>query len=92
MPFAFLFVYDLIFALLILILFPGKLVLFIHFCSVWQTQIEVYFNLGLGVITMLFWFISQFSDPGVIQKPKNVDFLVSKESLILYLSEINANG
>ena len=37
----------------------------------------IYLNLALGVLTMLFWFKSQFTNPGYISKPKEMDFLVS---------------
>lgn len=64
MPIAFLVFFDFIYALLILILFP-----------VWESEELVYFNLSLGVLTIIFWFVCQFSNPGFIEKPKGVDFL-----------------
>mmetsp|Transcript_17079 Transcript_17079/g.26424 ORF Transcript_17079/g.26424 Transcript_17079/m.26424 type:complete len:159 (+) Transcript_17079:180-656(+) len=64
MPMAFLLFYDSTFAILMLFLFP-----------VWEEEWQVYLNLMLGMITMTFWFISQFSDPGFIKRPRQVDFL-----------------
>ena len=71
MPIAFLVFFDTIYALLMLFLFP-----------VWKSEIAVYISLMLGMITMVFWFKAQFSDPGFIRKPREVDFLVSEAKLI----------
>ena len=58
--------FDTIYALLMLFLFP-----------VWDSGTVVYLNLALGLATLLSWFWAQFLDPGYVQKPKGVDFLVS---------------
>ena len=67
MPFSFMILFDGVFAILFLLLFPR-----------WENAWSVYFITFFGVTTMIFWFISQFMDPGYIKKPKSVDFLVSK--------------
>jgi len=64
MPIAFLVFFDLIYAILILVLFP-----------VWTSGTLIYSSLASGLVTIVFWFVSQFSDPGFIRKPKQVDFL-----------------
>ena len=71
MPFAFLTFFNLIFLILFLFLFPR-----------WTNKWSVYLITGSGLITMVFWFSTQFSNPGFIVKPKEVDFLVSK--LVFY--------
>lgn len=57
-------------------------------CIVWTNSALIYSSLASGLITIVFWFVSQFSDPGFIRKPKQVDFLVSIDtsifSLIIY--------
>ena len=73
MPMALLFFYVFTYAVQILFLFPGKL--FIYNCLVWKLDEFVYINSGLMVLTLLFWMIAQFSDPGFIDQPKGVDFL-----------------
>ena len=72
MPIAFLVFFDSVYAILMLILFP-----------VWESELAVYISLFLGMQTMVFWFKAQFSDPGFIRKPKEVDFLVSMTLTVL---------
>lgn len=66
--------FDTIYALLMLFLFP-----------VWQSGTVVYLNLAFGLVTLLFWFWAQFLDPGYVQKPKDVNFLVSNFMLNLII-------
>ena len=58
-------------------------------CLVWTSGTLIYTSLASGLVTIVFWFVSQFADPGFIRKPKEVDFLVSifssNPSLIIYL-------
>ena len=63
MSIQFLFLFDGVYLLLIVFLFP-----------LWKPW-QIYTNLALGVLTMLTWFIVQFSDPGYITKPEQLDFL-----------------
>ena len=81
MPAAFLIFFDLVYALLICVLYPGKYIKsnFI----VWPKNYGIYFTGGFGLITIIFWIICQFTDPGFIQKPKKVDFLVSSYNLTI---------
>jgi len=66
MPIAFMIFFDTIFGILMLFLFPR-----------WRNSWSVYMICISGLITMVFWFKTQFSDPGFMKKPKDVDFLVS---------------
>ena len=43
----------------------------------YSNEWTVYFVMATGMITIVFWFKTQFMDPGFIEKPKQVDFLVS---------------
>lgn len=47
------------------------------FCNstAWKNKLFVYINLALGVLSIILWLFTQFSDPGFIQKPKEMDFL-----------------
>jgi glucan phosphoethanolaminetransferase (alkaline phosphatase superfamily) len=64
MPLAFLLCFDIIFAFLFLFLFPR-----------WENKWSVYAITICGIITMVFWISSEYSNPGYITKPKEVDFL-----------------
>lgn len=64
MPMAFLSFYVITYAVQICILFP-----------VWENAYFVYINSGLMILTIMFWLLAQFSDPGFIDPPKGVDFL-----------------
>ena len=63
MPIAFLVFFDSIFGLATLFLFP-----------IWQDEKRVYLTTTLGLLTILFWFRTSFSDPGIIMKPREIDF------------------
>ncbi len=60
---AFLILFDVVFAINMLFLFPDL-------APEW-----VFVALGLGVLTIFYWFRVLFSDPGFVQIPKGVDFL-----------------
>ena len=64
MPFAFFLAFALTYSILALMLFP-----------VWQQEWKLYVCIILGFFTIIFWLMSQFSDPGFIAKPDDVDFL-----------------
>lgn len=64
MPIKFLMLFDGIYLLLMVFLFP-----------LWENEWHIYLDLSLGVLTMLTWFMVQFSDPGVIKKPEKLDFM-----------------
>jgi len=67
LPVTFLSFFNFIYVILIIILFP-----------VWTNKIGrylIYVDLSLGILSIILWLRTQFSDPGFIQKPKNVDFL-----------------
>ena len=66
MPIAFLVFFDSIYGLALLFLFP-----------IWQDEQRVYLTSFLGFMTIVFWFLTSFSNPGVIMKPREMDFLVS---------------
>ena len=53
-----------VYVILLLFLFP-----------IWPDDWIIYTNLALGGFTMIFWLMSMFSNPGVIKKPADVDFL-----------------
>ena len=55
MPFAFLVVFDVIFALLFLFLFPR-----------WENEWSVYVITFFGLMTLIFWFRTMYSNPGFI--------------------------
>lgn len=63
MPLVFLTIFDVIFITLIFLVFP-----------VWESLFQVYLCLSLGALTLIYWILSQNSDPGFIKKPKNLDF------------------
>ena len=67
MPIAFLVFFDSIYGLATLFLFP-----------IWKDEWRVYMTNLLGFLTIVFWFRTSFSDPGIILKPREIDFLVSK--------------
>ena len=64
MPMTFILMFDFIFALLILFLYP-----------MWEGIRAIYLTLGMGLVTSILWLTVQFSDPGYITKPKDLDFL-----------------
>lgn len=64
MPVKFLIIFDGIYLLLMVFLFP-----------LWGNEWAIYLDLLLGVLTMITWFMVQFSDPGFIKKPRKLDFL-----------------
>jgi len=42
---------------------------------VWLNRYFIEVDVGLGVLTLLFWLVCIFSQPGFIRKPKNIEFL-----------------
>ena len=42
---------------------------------VWLSRYFIEVDVGLGVLTLLFWLVCIFSQPGFIRKPKNIEFL-----------------
>ena len=48
-------------------------VLFLY--PVWKRVIFMDVDLGLGALTIIFWFVCVVSSPGFIKKPKNLEFL-----------------
>lgn len=64
MPVKFLVIFDGVYLLMIVFLFP-----------LWENEWHIFINLILGVLSMITWFIVQFSDPGYVRKPKNLDFM-----------------
>ena len=42
---------------------------------VWLHRYFIELDVGLGLLTLLFWFICLMSSPGFIRKPKNIEFL-----------------
>lgn len=67
LPVTFLTFFNFVYVILIIVLFP-----------VWTNKdgrYLIYLDLGLGIISIILWLRTQFSDPGFIKKPKEVDFL-----------------
>mmetsp|Transcript_17289 Transcript_17289/g.26677 ORF Transcript_17289/g.26677 Transcript_17289/m.26677 type:complete len:281 (+) Transcript_17289:1375-2217(+) len=64
MPIAFIATFDIVFAIMIVFLYP-----------MWEGIHAIYITLVMGIITSVLWFAVQFSDPGYIHKPKDLDFL-----------------
>jgi hypothetical protein len=42
---------------------------------VWLHRYFIDMDVGLGVLTLFFWFVCLMSSPGFIIKPKNIEFL-----------------
>ena len=42
---------------------------------VWLHRYFIELDVGLGLLTLLFWFICLMSSPGFIKKPKAIEFL-----------------
>ena len=42
---------------------------------VWISRYFIEVDVGLGILTLIFWFICLMSSPGFIKKPKNIEFL-----------------
>jgi len=67
LPVTFLSFFNFIYVILIVVLFP-----------VWTNKFGrylIYLDLTLGILSIILWLRTQFSDPGFIKKPKDVDFL-----------------
>jgi len=64
MPITFIATFDILFACMIVFLYP-----------VWEGIHAIYITLAMGLITSILWFCVMFSDPGYIRKPKSLDFL-----------------
>ena len=42
---------------------------------VWISRYFIEVDVGLGILTLIFWFVCLMSSPGFIKKPKNIEFL-----------------
>ena len=67
MPFLFMFSYDLVYLLLIFILMP------LWKYDEYPYMIEII--LFSGMMSQIFWLLTSFTNPGFIEKPKDIDFL-----------------
>lgn len=66
MPLAFMGFFITIYMILFVFLFPR-----------WQSSFLIYFLTASGLVSYVFWFKTTFSDPGILSRPSDVDFLVS---------------
>ena len=67
MPFAFLVLFAMIYAVVVLFLFPGKYRL--NKIAVWPSYNSMFISGGFGAASIFFWIWAQCSDPGFIRKP-----------------------
>lgn len=66
MPAVFLFIILLIYAIMFIFIFPY-----------WKSDRLVIANCTIGFLTLFFWIISLCTNPGIINKPHDIEFLVS---------------
>ena len=78
MPAVFLFIILLVYTIMFTFVFPY-----------WKSVELIFVNCTLGFFSLFFWIISLCSDPGIINKPHDIEFLVS--FFLFFLSFFNRN-